>query len=367
VRIFLSYRRDDAAPWAGRLADSLGARFGGGSVFQDVVTVRPGERFTDAVDTALDRAEAVLVVMGPHWLSATDRDGRRRLDDADDLVRREVAAALGRTDARLVPVLVGDATMPTPALLPSELRPLATLQAIALRDDTWHEDVARLAAALEEGSPVPADGSPPTGSRSGGRSRRSAVPVAVVALLVAVLAVVGIAIGARLLTRDTDGGATDGDAVGTSAGGLSSDAGAGTATPPPCPTPRGPGWTDVATGGSSGGQSAGGSAVWSFELLGGGYRQLPSGSWQLVLRLRATNGAVGSQFHYPFYTVLADGTSAPLTCFQVVEGDLMTSPGASSEALAGFELAAAPSGGLAVDIDDHGSRFRIDAVPSSSG
>ena len=96
MRIFLSYRRDDAAPWAGRLADSLAARFGAGSVFQDVVTVRPGERFTDAVDTALDRAEAVLVVLGPRWLSTTDRAGRRRLDDADDYVRREVAAALGQ-------------------------------------------------------------------------------------------------------------------------------------------------------------------------------------------------------------------------------------------------------------------------------
>ena len=107
--------------------------------------------------------------------------------------------------------------------------------------------------------------------------------------------------------------------------------------------------------------------MWRFELPGGGYRQLSSGRWQLVLRVRATNQAVGSQFHYPFYTVLADGTAASLTCFRVVEGDLMTSPGASSEALAGFELAVAPSGGLAVDIDDHGSRFRIDAVPPSSG
>jgi len=310
------------------------------AVFQDVVTVRPGERFTDAVDTALDRAEAVLVVLGPRWLSTTDRAGRRRLDDTDDYVRREVAAALGRADARLVPVLVGDATMPTPAQLPPELRPLATLQAIALRDDTWH-----------------------AGAPSAGRRRRSAGPVALVALLAAVLAVVGVAIGALLLTRDTDGGAADGDAVGTSAGALGADAGA----PAPCPTPRGPGWTDVAVGGSTGDQVDGAPAVWSFDLLGGGYRQLPSGRWQLVLRLRATNQAVGSQFHYPFYTVLADGTAASLTCFQVVEADTMTSPGASSEALAGFELAAAPSADLAVDIDDHGSRFRIDAVPSSSG
>jgi hypothetical protein len=179
------------------------------------------------------------------------------------------------------------------------------------------------------------------------------------------VAVLGVAVGAWLLTRNGDGGEAGGEAVGTSIGDPARAAGTG--NPPPCPTPDGPGWAEIAARGSSGDRTDTNPAAWRFELVGGGYRQLPSGLWQLVLRLRATNEAVGSMTHYPFYTVLADGTPASLACFQVVQGDTMISPGTSSEALAGFELAAAPGAALTVDIDDHGSHFRIDAEPPPSG
>ena len=43
MQIFLSYRREDASPWAGRLHDGLADRIGDGNVFQDVEAVRPGQ------------------------------------------------------------------------------------------------------------------------------------------------------------------------------------------------------------------------------------------------------------------------------------------------------------------------------------
>jgi hypothetical protein len=49
VRIFLSYRRTDAAGHAGRPFDALTARFGTEHVFMDVDTLAPGVDFTNAV------------------------------------------------------------------------------------------------------------------------------------------------------------------------------------------------------------------------------------------------------------------------------------------------------------------------------
>ena len=51
--VFLSYRREDSAGFAGRLADGLEAEFGAGSVFRDVDDIRPGDDFQLAIDSQL--------------------------------------------------------------------------------------------------------------------------------------------------------------------------------------------------------------------------------------------------------------------------------------------------------------------------
>jgi len=116
-------------------------------VFQNVVAIGPGEDFDDAIEAALDQCDVTLAVIGPRWLVTTGSDGEHRLADPDDYVRRELAAALVHGH-QVIPVLVGGATMPAPAALPSELRPLAQRQAVSLRDETWHADVNRLVEAL---------------------------------------------------------------------------------------------------------------------------------------------------------------------------------------------------------------------------
>ncbi len=40
--VFISYRRDDSAGFAGRLADALEQRLGAGAVFRDVDDIQPG-------------------------------------------------------------------------------------------------------------------------------------------------------------------------------------------------------------------------------------------------------------------------------------------------------------------------------------
>ena len=144
--VFLSYRREDSAGFAGRLADGLEAEFGAGAVFRDVDDIRPGEDFQTAIDNHLRTVDAVLVMIGPRWLDARSQAGRR-LDDAADLVRVEVATALA-SGKPVIPVLVSGAAMPGEGDLPAQLAGLARRQAVVLSDDGWQGDVAHLVASL---------------------------------------------------------------------------------------------------------------------------------------------------------------------------------------------------------------------------
>lgn len=147
---FISYRREDAAGYAGRLRESLERRLGNERVFRDVDTLRPGDDFVRAIDSRLAECRVVLVVIGREWLDARTADGARRLDDAGDFVRLEVIAALARPTVLVVPVLVEGMTMPPSAALPGPLRPLARRHAVSVRDETWNADIDRLVDLIDD-------------------------------------------------------------------------------------------------------------------------------------------------------------------------------------------------------------------------
>ena len=153
MRIFLSYRRDDTSGHAGRLYDALSLRLGGGHVFQDVAAIDPGVDFGDAIVRALDDCDAVLAVIGPAWVTASTPAGLRRLEQSDDYVRLELSTALAR-DARVIPVLVGGAELPSSADLPDELAPLVDRQAVVLHDQSWQQDVDGLVSRLRGQPPA---------------------------------------------------------------------------------------------------------------------------------------------------------------------------------------------------------------------
>lgn len=146
AEIFLSYRREDAGGYAGRLEDGLERTFGAGSAFRDVVDLRPGEDYFSVLTERIGGAVAVLVVIGPRWLSA-ERDGQRRLEREDDVVRQEVRIALA-SGKPVIPVLVAGATMPEAVMLPPAVAGLARFQAVSLSDAGWDSDLARLNAVL---------------------------------------------------------------------------------------------------------------------------------------------------------------------------------------------------------------------------
>ena len=114
----------------------------------DVAAIAVGTDFVDQVERAISTSDVSLVLIGPDWLGATDSEGRRRLDDPDDHVRSEVRSALASPHP-VVPVLVGEASLPPVDQLPDDLVSLVRRQAIELRDESWPEDVEMLLRRLE--------------------------------------------------------------------------------------------------------------------------------------------------------------------------------------------------------------------------
>lgn len=147
-KLFISYRREESAGHAGRLYDSIAARFGEGNVFVDV-DVAPGIDFVARIQEAIGGCRVLLVMMGPRWATLSAGGGSARIADPDDFVRLEVETALERPDVTVIPVLVGGAEMPDPDDLPPGLRPLTRRNALELSDMRWRYDIGRLIAALE--------------------------------------------------------------------------------------------------------------------------------------------------------------------------------------------------------------------------
>ena len=147
--IFISYRREDSAPYAGRIYDRLCAHFGAAQVFMDVDDIPPGADFTAHIDAKVGSCDAMIVVIGKEWLTARNADGQLRLSDPNDFVGLEISLALQR-DVLVIPVLVGGAKIPRPEELRRDLKPLAQRNAVTLNDQDFQRDTDILLQALEK-------------------------------------------------------------------------------------------------------------------------------------------------------------------------------------------------------------------------
>ncbi len=147
--IFISYRRDDSEGEAGRLYDDLVRASGKDAVFMDVAGIAPGLDFRKAIDDNVAGCGVFLAVIGTQWTTIADADGKRRLDDANDFVRLEVASALARNIA-VIPVLVHEARMPRPDQLPDNIKDLAYRNSVEISHARWDSDVKLLIDALRQ-------------------------------------------------------------------------------------------------------------------------------------------------------------------------------------------------------------------------
>lgn len=147
--IFINYRRDDSAAYAGRIYDRLAKHFGHENCFMDIDHIAPGEDFIQVIQEKLSAVQVAAVLIGKQWLNIKDDDGQRRLDNPDDIVRLEIATLLARK-IRVIPVLVGGANIPDASQLPESLVPLAGRNAYEISDVRFNTDVDRFIQALEE-------------------------------------------------------------------------------------------------------------------------------------------------------------------------------------------------------------------------
>jgi Effector-associated domain 2/TIR domain len=133
AHVFINYRSIDN-PWgAAGIHEWLARRFSDHRFFRDCVSLDAGTHYPTAIMAELARADLLIAVIGPHWLSAADPvTGQRLIDRDGDWVRRELARAF-RWHTPVLPVLLKDnpedAQPPAPADLPEDIRTLATLQA----------------------------------------------------------------------------------------------------------------------------------------------------------------------------------------------------------------------------------------------
>jgi len=146
-KIFINYRRDDSRGTAGRLNDRLIETFGRNKIFMDVDDIPAGTDFVAYLNEQVASSDALLVIIGPNWLDAKDESGRRRLDDPDDFVANEIAAALERNIC-VIPVLVDGAHMPKANELTDRLKPLGRRQALEVRHSQFGQDVEALIAQV---------------------------------------------------------------------------------------------------------------------------------------------------------------------------------------------------------------------------
>jgi len=146
-RIFISYRRQETAWPAGRLYDVLVEHFRAEDVFKDVDNIEPGEDFIERITAAVGSCDVLLALIGPQWLTITDENGQRRLDNPEDFVRLEIETALTRK-IRVIPILVDEARIPRASELPPTLAPLVRRNAVEINPITF--DTKRLIATVQK-------------------------------------------------------------------------------------------------------------------------------------------------------------------------------------------------------------------------
>jgi hypothetical protein len=127
--IFISYRTDDG--WAAEhIYKELSGPFGEANVFLDWASIGDDDDVEPVLWSGLDRSCVVLVLIGRYWL--VDHSNRKIADDPDDYVRMEIRRAL-TLGIPVIPILLDDTPLPSPADLPEALRELSFRKPLHLR------------------------------------------------------------------------------------------------------------------------------------------------------------------------------------------------------------------------------------------
>jgi serine/threonine protein kinase len=146
--VFVSYRRGDSPDTVKLIHERLKQRLPRWGIFYDHTSIPLGEEFPELLRTKVASASAVLILIGPKWLDIL----HERKSAPIDHVRVEVRLAL-ETGASVIPVLVGNAAMPTDADLAGfpDLQPLLKRNGRPVRPDPdFDSDIETIIAHLEQ-------------------------------------------------------------------------------------------------------------------------------------------------------------------------------------------------------------------------
>lgn len=154
-KVFISYRWKDSADFAGRVHDRLKHEFGRDLLFIDVDAIPLGADIVEVVGREIAKCDVLLAIIGPNWVEARARDGSRRLEDGNDLVRIEIATALSR-GIPVIPVLTEGTTVPLADQLPGDLKGLVRRSGLEVRHSSFHSDMDTLIRGLKPQEAAPA-------------------------------------------------------------------------------------------------------------------------------------------------------------------------------------------------------------------
>lgn len=126
MKVFISYRRSDAAHATHAVRLFLSERLGSDNVFMDV-KFPAGEAWQSSLGRFVADCDALVVVIGDKFVAARSVETQFALED--DAVRWEIEQFIAQHKP-VFPLLVGrNAEMPSAASLPESLRPFANAQA----------------------------------------------------------------------------------------------------------------------------------------------------------------------------------------------------------------------------------------------
>lgn len=124
--VFINYRGADSNYAARLLYKELNRPFWRKQVFFDEESIQPGENYVLELLEGVRRSKVLLAVIGPQWLSV-DAEGKRRIDDENDWIRRELATAFA-CGVRVIPVFTEGARPEDLVELPQDISALPTIQ-----------------------------------------------------------------------------------------------------------------------------------------------------------------------------------------------------------------------------------------------
>ena len=77
--VFISYRREDAGPYARLLQFQFSERISDARVFMDLDSIEAGLDFAEVIRDAVESCVVLVALIGRQWATLTDEEGHRRL------------------------------------------------------------------------------------------------------------------------------------------------------------------------------------------------------------------------------------------------------------------------------------------------